>query len=346
MARQAPSIVLDSGERAALETIVRSPACVRRDVVRARIVLLAASGLRNDQIREKLGVSKPVVVKWRRRFYDSRLDGLADKSGRGRKRTHDAAVRRRIADAACSQPPASVGAYWSVRTLAKELGVSASLVQSVLRAESIRPHQSRYWRRSEDSEFEPKTLAIAGLYLHHPEHAVVLSVDEKASIRALDRPQPPLPPKPHRIERGSHEYERNDAASLLAALEVHAGKVQRQSIPRNGGDAFIRFLRRLLQDYPDQDLYVIFDDGSSHRSQEIRARAEQQEGLNLVCTPTRASWLRQTETCFAILARKVVRRGIPQSRRELVQRLMGLIESYDPDAGPFEWARPGTPFAA
>ncbi|MDE0261343.1 MAG: helix-turn-helix domain-containing protein [Bryobacterales bacterium] len=218
MARRALSIVLDSGERAALEAIVRSPASAQRDVVRARIVLLAASGLRNDQIREKLGVSKPVVVKWRRRFYDSRMDGLADKSGRGRKRTHDAVVRQRIAAAAYSEPPASVGAYWSVRTLAKELGVSASLVQSVLRAESVRSHRSRYWKRSEDPEFEPKMLAIIGLYLHLPERAVVLSVGEKASIRALERTQPQVSVKPHRIERVSQEYKRDDTPSLLAAL--------------------------------------------------------------------------------------------------------------------------------
>lgn len=346
MARQARPIVLDAGERAALEAIACSPDSPQRDIVRARIVLLAASGLRNDQIREMLGVSKPVVVKWRRRFYDSRLDGLADKSGRGRKRTHDAEVRRRIAATASSEPPASVGAYWSVRTLAKELGVSASLVQSVLRAESVRPRQSRYWKRSEDPEFEPKMLGVIGLYLHPRERAVVLSAGEKTSIRALDRTQPQLPVKPHRIARVSEEYERHDAAFLLAALEAHAGRVRQQSIRHNTSETFIRFLRRLLQDYPDQDLYVIFDDGSSHRGQEIRAWVERQEGLHLVCTPTRASWLHQTETFFAILARKVVRRGIPQSRRDLAQRLMGLIESYDADAGPFEWAYPGTPFAA
>lgn len=346
MARQARPIVLDAGERAALEAIVCSPASPQRDIVRARIVLLAASGLRNDQIREKLGVSKPVVVKWRRRFYDSRLDGLSDKSGRGRKRTHDAAVRHRIVATAGSRPPASIGAYWSVRTLAKELGVSPSLVQSVLRAESVRPHLSRYWKRSEDPEFEPKMLAVIGLYLHSPEHAVVLSVGEKTSMRVLDRTQPQLPATLHRTDRVSQEYKRNDTAFLLAALEAHGGKVREQSIRHNTSDTFIRFLRRLLQDYPDQDLHVIFDDGSSHRSPDVRAWVEEQEGLHLVCAPTRASWLRQTETFFAILARKPVRRGIPQSRRELVQRLMAFIESYNSDAGPFEWAHSGTPFAA
>lgn len=138
------------------------------------------------------------------------MDALADKSGRGRKRTHDAVIRHRIAAAACSEPPASVGTHWSVRTLAQHRGVSASLVQSVPRAESIQPHRSRYWKHSEDPEFEPKMLAIIGLYLHAPDHAVVLSVDEKTSVQAPDRTQPRLPMKPHRIERLSHEYKRRN----------------------------------------------------------------------------------------------------------------------------------------
>lgn len=346
MARQAPVIVLDSAEREVLESIVRSPTSAQRDVLRARIVLLAASGQRNDQIQQTLGVSKPVVIKWRQRFASSRLGGLADQSGRGRKRTHDAVIRHRIAATACSDPPASVGTHWSVRTLAKHLGVSASLVHAVLATESIQPHRSRSWKHSDDPEFEPKMLAVVGLYLHPPKNAVVLSVDEKTSIQALDRTQPRLPLKPHQIERLSHEYKRNGTASLLAALEVHSGKVRGQSIRRNNSDTFIRFLRGLLKDYPDQDLYVIVDNGSSHTSHKTRAWAGKQKRLQLIYTPTHASWLNQIEIFFGILTRKVVRRGIFKSRRELVERLMTFIESYNAEARPFEWTYSGSPLAA
>ena len=345
MARRAPQIVIDSEQRQILETMVRSPTSAQRDVLRARIVLLAAEGQRNDQIQQALGVSKPVVIKWRRRFAHSGLSGLADQTGRGRKRLHDATLRHRIAATACTDPPPSVGTHWSVRTLAKHLGVGPTLVQSVLAAESIQPHRCRYWKHSNDPEFEPKMLAVVGLYLDPPDNAVVLSVDEKTSIQALDRTQPRLPIKPHRIERLSNEYKRNGTASLLAALEVHSGKVLGQSIRRSNSDSFIRFLRRLLKEYPDQDLYVIVDNASSHRTNRTRAWTAKQPRLHLVFTPTHASWLNQIEIFFNILTRKVIRRGIFKSRQELVQRLMAFIESYNGEARPFEWTYSGNPLA-
>ncbi len=346
MARHAPNITLDTEERAALESIVRSPTAAQRDARRARIVLLAAMGHRNDQIQAALGVSKPVVIKWRRRFALSRLAGLRDESGRGRKRKHDAVIRHRIAATACAPPPASVGTHWSVRTLATYLQVSASLVQSVLAAEAIQPHRVRYWKHSDDPECEPKMLAVVGLYLHPPENAVVLSVDEKTSIQALDRTQPRLPMKPHQVERLSHEYKRHGTASLLAALEVHSGQIRGQAIRRNTSATFIRFLRGLLNAYPSQDLYVIVDNGSSHRSKQTRSWVEKQKRLHLVYTPTHASWLNQIEIFFGILTRKVVRRGIFKSRRDLVQRLMTFIQAYNAQARPFQWTYAGNPLAA
>ena len=229
--------------------------------------------------------------------------------------------------------------------MAKHLGVGPSLVQSVLAAESIHPHRCRYWKHSNDPEFEPKMLAVVGLYLDPPDNAVVLSVDEKTSIQDLDRTQPRLPIKPHRIERLSHEYKRNGTASLLAALEVHSGKVLGQSIRRSNSDSFIRFLRRLLKEYTDHDLYVIVDNASSHRSKKTRAWTAKQQRLHLVYIPTHASWLNQIEIFFNILTRKVIRRGIFKSRQELVQRLMALIAAYNAEAQPFQWTYSGNPLA-
>ncbi len=346
MSRRAPQIELTSEERVTLESLTRSPSSAQRDVLRARIVLLAAEGLRNEQIQERLKVSKPVVIKWRRRFAAQRLAGLVDQPGRGRKRKYDPATRHRIAATACSTPPESVGTHWSVRTLARHLGVGVSVVQSVLSAESIQPHRFRYWKDSNDPEFEPKMLAVVGLYMQPPQNAVVLSVDEKTSIQALDRTQPRLPMKPHRIERLSHEYKRHGTASLLASLEVHSGQVHAEPIQRNNSATFIRFLRHLLNAYPAKELHIIADNGSSHRSKKTLAWVAKQKRLHLTFTPTHASWLNQIEIWFGILTRKIVRRGIFKSRHELVERLMNFITTYNQEARPFQWTYTGNPLAA
>ena len=346
MSRRAPVIELTAEERKTLEAIVNSPSSAQRDVLRARIVLLAADGQPNEQIEAALKVCKPVVIKWRRRFAAHRFSGLVDQPGRGRKRKYDAAIRHRIAATACSTPPESVGTHWSVRTLARHVGVGVGVVQSVLSAESIQPHRFRYWKDSSDPEFEPKMLAVVGLYMQPPQNAVVLSVDEKTSIQALDREQPRLPMKPHRIERLSHEYKRHGTASLLASLEVHSGQVRAEPIHRNHSATFIRFLRQLLRAYPAKELYIIADNGSSHRSKKTMAWAGKRKRLHLTFTPTHASWLNQIETWFGLLTRKVIRRGIFKSRDELVQRLMSFIETYNQEARPFEWTYTGNPLAA
>lgn len=346
MPRRAPQIELTSEERMMLEGILRSPTAAQRDALRARIILMASGGMRNEDIQAALKVSKPVVVKWRSRFALSRMNGLDDQVGRGRKRKYDAETRHRIAATACSTPPESVGTHWSVRTLAKHLGIGTAVVQAVLSAEVIQPHRSRYWKDSNDPDFEPKMLAIVGLYMNPPENAVVLCVDEKTSIQALDRTQPRLPVRPHQIERLSHEYKRNGTASLLACLDVHSGQVRGECIKRNDSDTFIRFLKRLLRDYPDKDLYVVVDNGSTHRSRKTMEWAAKRKRLHLAFTPTHASWLNQIEIWFGILSRKVVRRGIFKSQDELVERLMRFIETYNQDARPFQWTYAGNPMAA
>jgi len=345
MPRPAPEVVLTPEEETFLRNTVKAPTSSQRDVLRARIVLLAAERLSTSEIQARVGVSKPVVVKWRRRFATDRLAGLKDQPGRGRKRAYDADIRHRIAATACSDPPPSVGTHWSVRTLAKHLAVSPSLVHDVLSAESIKPHRFRYWKTSEDPDFQPKMLDIVGLYLNPPENAVVLSVDEKTSIQALDRTQPLLPLKPHQIERRSHDYKRHGTVSLLAALQVHSGEVQGQCIENNNSPTFIRFLRALLRRYPGQELHIILDNGSSHRSRETHAWVSRHKRLHLHYTPTHASWLNQIEIWFGILTRKIVRRGIFKSRAELATKLIDFIESYNRQARPFQWTYTGKPLA-
>ena len=188
-------------------------------------------------------------------------------------------LRRWIAATACTTPPKSVGTHWSVRTLAQHLGVGVAVVRSVLSSGSLQPHRFRYWKDSPDPEFEPKMLAVVGLYMQPPENAVVLSVDEKTSIQVLDRTQPRLPMKPHRIERLRPEYKRYGTTSLLASLEVHSGQLRAEPIRRNNSVTFIRFLRGLLNAYPAQELYIVTDSGSSHRSKKTLAWVAKQKRL-------------------------------------------------------------------
>lgn len=307
---------------------------------------MAAKGLRNDLIQKELSVSKPVVSKWRTRFAKMGLDGLRDAPGRGRKRKYGAEIRHRIAALACTEPPAEVGTHWSVRAIARHLGVAMWLVQEVLSAEKIKPHRYKYWKTSADPDFEPKMMAIVGLYLNPPDNAVVLSVDEKTSIQALDRTQPLLPMKPHLIERRSFEYKRNGTASLLAALEVHSGEVRGKCIDRNDSDTFISFAEGLLRAYPGRELHVILDNGSSHRSKKTKSWAATKDRLHLHFTPTHASWLNQIEIWFGILSRRVIRRGVFTSRADLVAKIMTFIEAYNRDSKPFKWTYTGDPLVA
>lgn len=346
MPRHAPVVVLSPEERRQLHVTVRSATSAQRDVLRARIILLAADGMRNDEIQRALKVSKPVVVKWRSRFVSRRIAGLRDEAGRGRHRTYGPEIRHRIAAMACQAPPPQVGTHWSVRTLAAELEVSPDLVHDVLSAEDIKPHRFRYWKSSNDPEFEPKMLAIVGLYLRPPENALVLSIDEKTSIQALDRTQPLLPLKPHLIERRSFEYKRNGTTSLLAALDVHSGKVRGECIAKNNSDAFICFLRKQLRTHPEVDLHVVIDNGSSHTSKKTRAWIAKQRRLHVYYTPTHASWLNQIEIWFGILSRRIIRRGVFTSTSELSQRIVSFIEQYNETAEPFEWTYSGKPLAA
>lgn len=345
MARRAPEVSLIDEERRALELIVRSSTSAQRDVLRARIVLLASTGKRNDEIERALNVSKPVVVKWRSRFVQRRMEGLKDEPGRGRPRVYGAEIRHRIAAKACQTPPPEIGTHWSVRTLAEELGVTPDLVHDVLSAEDIKPHRFKYWKTSHDPEFEPKMLEIVGLYLSPPENAVVLSIDEKTSIQALDRTQPLLPLKPHLIERKSFEYKRNGTTSLLAALEVHSGKVTGECIESSNSDAFIRFLKKQLRLHRGKDLHVIVDNGSSHTSRKTRDWMATQKRLHVHYTPTHASWLNQIEIWFGILSRRIIRRGVFASTGDLIERIVGFIERYNQTATPFEWTYSGKPLA-
>lgn len=342
MARKAPEIRLTKDERKVLEDIVRKDTSEQRMVLRAQIILLAAKGYRNDQIMNKLGISKPVVVKWRSRFAQQRLVGLKDAPRPGKPRVYDADVRIKIAAEACKPPKGQT--HWSTRELAKRIGkVSYTTVHRILKAEKIKPHLYKMWKDSSDPDFEAKMMNIVGLYIDPPRNAIVLSVDEKTAMQALGRPKPNKPLKPGHVEKINHDYIRHGTQSLIAALAVHEGTITGQCFARHSHKEFLIFLKHLAQCYPQGELHLIMDNLSMHKHEEIQKWLKRNKRVQVHFTPTYASWLNQIELWFSILARKIIRRGVFNSTQELVNKIMEFIKRYNKEAKPFRWTYTGDP---
>lgn len=338
MARtKAHPIVLPPEEREVLERTVRSRTVAHRTAQRARLLLLAAEGATDAQVARQVGVGVATVQRWRSRFTAERLAGLEDRPRRGRPPRYTEADRARVMSAVCTQAPPDGATHWTVRSLAQATGVGRDTVHRILRAERLAPHRVQSWVTSTDPEFEAKALEIVGLYLNPPENALVLSVDEKTNIQALDRTQPTLPLRPGRAERRSFEYKRNGTTSLYAALAVHDGEVVGQCASRHRHQEFLDFLRLLVRTYPGRELHLIVDNFSAHKHHNVTAWLKRHPYVHLHFTPTYASWLNQVELWFSILSRKVIRRGVFPSVKALVQAIMAFIDRYSREGSPFKW---------
>lgn len=345
MARPLPRMELTPEERQELERIVRADSSEQRAVLRARIILLADEGRSTQDIMNALGISKPVVVKWRSRFVTGRLSGLRDAPGRGRPRAIGADVRLKIATEACRPPEGTT--HWSTRELAAHIGgVSHVTVHRVLSAEKIKPHLQEMWLNSQDPDFEAKQAEIIGLYLNPPENALVLCVDEKTGMQALGRKAPDKPVRPGTPARREFEYVRHGTKSLLAALAVHEGTVTGQCYDRHTHAQFLDFLQTLGKLYPSGDLHLIVDNLSVHKHKNVQRWLEDHPRIKFHFTPTHASWLNQIEIWFSILGRKVLKRGIFNSKEELVAKTLDYIEMYNRTARPFRWTYTGDPLTA
>jgi transposase len=329
-------------ERQELERIVRAETSEQRAVLRARVVLLADEGRSTNEIMDVLGVSKPVVIKWRSRFVTMRLDGLRDAPGRGRPRVLGADIRLRIATEACRPPEGMT--HWSTRELAAHIGgVSHVTVHRVLSAEKIKPHLQEMWLNSQDPDFEAKQADIIGLYLNPPENALVLCVDEKTGVQALGRKAPDKPVCPGTPARREFEYLRHGTKSLLAALAVHEGIVTGQCYDRHTHTEFLDFLQTLDKLYTSGELHLIVDNLSVHKHENVQRWLESHPRIKFHFTPTHASWLNQIEIWFSILGRKILKRGIFNSKDELVANILDYIEKYNRTARPFRWTYTGDP---
>jgi putative transposase len=339
----ARKVELTPEEEKTLRMWTRAGTTEQRLARRARVILTLAEGLPIREVGERCGMSEISVFKWKRRFLEMRLDGLGDAPRRGRPATITAEERLRVIDLATSAPQKGKTS-WSVRDLAEASDLSATTVHRILSEGRLRPHKVEYWcGRSPDPEFEAKQAAILGLYLDPPENALVLSVDEKSQIQALDRTQAELPMRQGDARRLTATYKRHGTTCLLAALAVHSGEVTARCRDQNNHVTFLCFLKALYRKYPHKHLYVICDNLSVHKHTEVKEWAQKRRRLTILFTPTYASWLNQVEIFFNIFTREVMRGGVWASKRDLVDQIMEYIKSYNEEATPFAWNYTGRP---
>jgi len=336
-------IELTAEEERTLRMWTRAGTTEQRLARRAQVILCCAQGLPIRAVGERCGLSQLSVFKWKKRFLEQRLEGLADLARPGRPMRITPAQRLAVVDLATSTPQQGKTS-WSVKDLAQASGLSGTTVHRILAEARLKPHKTEYWcGRSPDPEFEAKQAAILGLYLDPPENALVLSVDEKSQIQALDRTQAELPMRSGEPKRLTATYKRNGTTCLLAALSVHDGEVTARCRDRNDHVSFLAFLKALYRTYPRRQLYVVCDNLSTHKHKDVREWAARRRRLTILHTPTYASWLNQVEIFFNIFTREVMRGGVWSSKKELIEQIMYYIRCYNESATPFSWNYTGKP---
>lgn len=304
---------------------------------RAGIVLQVAAGSGVSGTARRLGVSRPTVIKWRDRFAAQGLEGLADQPRSGRpKRIDDAQIIAQTLEA----PPASLGVtHWSSRLLGKHLGIGDATVARAWRAYRVQPWRQGTFKFSTDPELEAKVRDVVGLYLNPPENAIVLCVDEKSQIQALNRTQPILPVRPGLPEKATHDYKRNGATTLFAALEVATGTVTDRCYDRHGKAEFLDFLKQVAKAYPRRRLHIVLDNYHTHKHDEINQWLTKHPRITLHFTPTSGSWLNLVEVFFGIITRQAIRRGSFDNVKELITAIRTFIDGYNDRCKPFIWTK-------
>jgi len=339
----APALVLREGDRKRLSELARLPSVPSGLAKRARIVLLAADGMPNAQIARTVGVSRPTVIGWRDRYEAGGIAALEDepRSGRPAQISEADVVVATLADG--GRPPERLGiTHWSARFLAAELGISFASVARIWRKWKIQPHRLETFKFSTDPELEAKLRDIVGLYLDPPGNAVVVSVDEKSQIQALDRTAPMLPLRPGLPARATYDYKRNGTTTLFAALDVATGKISADACyPRHRHQEFLKFLKKVAAAHPGTDLHVVLDNYGTHKHAEVRkwlAKPENQR-ITLHFTPTGCSWLNMVEIFFGIITRQAIRRGTFRSVKDLTAAIGTFIDACNERCQPFTWTK-------
>ena len=335
--RPKAELSLTDGERATLERWARRATSAQALAQRCRIVLACAEGLTNQQVATAEGVHQVTVGKWRARFVTQRLDGLHDEPRPGAPRTIGDDDVERVIIKTLEEVPRNAS-HWSTRSMAAASGLSQTAVSRIWRAFGLKPHLAESFKLSADPQFIEKARDIVGLYLNPPDAALVLCVDEKSQIQALDRSAPILPLLPATPSRATHDYRRYGTTNLYAALDVASGKVIAELTERHRAEEFRRFLNLIERSVPaDLEVHVIVDNSSTHKTPTIRRWLLRHPRFVLDFTPTYSSWLNLVERWFAQLTEKWLRRGTHRSSKELVASIRTWIERWNDDPKPFLW---------
>lgn len=342
MARKAKPLIATGEQMQELLMMHRSLKIERRYNQRAEIILLSLEGKTLDEIIETSGMSKPVVNKWRQRFRSKGIEGLQDAPRSGKPAVITAKQKATVIQKACEKPP---GGYtnWSQSRIAEAVGISQSKVHHILKQADLKPHKIEYWcGKSPDPEFESKMITIVGLYMNPPENALVLCVDEKTQIQALDRTQPVLPLREKAPKRLTTTYKRNGTVALIAALAVHTGEITAQAIPSNNSENFLGFLKKLDRTYRNKTLHIIVDNLAVHKNKSVKDWLLRKRKIKLHFTPTYSSWLNQVEIWFNILTKDVLKGGVWKSTEQLTKQMLEYIDTYNQTrAKPFAWTYTG-----
>ena len=336
--RRACYIMLTDEERTTLERWARGRSIPARQVQRSRIVLAAAEGRENIDIASAVGTDRLTVARWRKRFAQERLAGIEKDAPRpGRPASRRERVARTIIERTTQTRPRNA-THWSVRTLAKELKVSRCMVQRVWKASGLKPHLSRTFKLSNDPHFVEKLQDVVGLYLNPPEHALVLSVDEKSQIQALERTQPSLPMYPGRCGTMTHDYTRHGTTTLFAALELAEGRLIGTCLSKHRHQEWIRFLDLIDRETPPgMELHLIVDNYATHKHPKVKSWLKRHRRFHVHFIPTSSSWLNLIERWFRDLTDRRVRRGAFRSVRELIQAILDYIEAHNENPKSFVW---------
>lgn len=335
--RPVAPIVLNDNEKLQLLSLANSRALPFGLVRRAQIVLACADGEANSSIANRLKLTNYTVGKWRRRYRELGIEGLHEELRAGRPRSlEDERVAEVINKALTSRPPAHT--HWSVRSMAEHTGVSKSTVQRWFTLFGVQPHRQRHFKLSNDPFFIEKVRDIVGLYLNPPDHAMVLCVDEKTQVQALNRTQPMLPMGLGYVEGVTHDYVRHGTTTLFAALDVANGQVITQCKARHRHQEFLAFLRHIDASVPkDLEVHLVIDNYATHKHAKVKAWLAKRPRYHIHYTPTYASWLNQVERWFGIITQQAIRRGSFSSVKELIAKIQHFVDHYNQTASPFAW---------
>lgn len=336
--KQAPQITLTAVDRATLTRWSRGRSTPVRLMQRAKIVLLAAEGKMNKDIAAELGINPNTVVRWRSRFAQGGVAAIEKDAPRGgRKPVVRDRVVRRILDMTTQSKPANA-THWSTRTLAAELGISHVMVHRVWKANGLKPHLTRTFKLSNDPRFVEKLVDVVGLYLDPPEHALVLSVDEKSQIQALDRTQPSLPMYPGRCGTMTHDYKRNGTTTLFAALDIAQGRLIGTCMPRHRHQEWIKFLKLIdAETPPELDLHLIVDNYATHKHPKVQSWLKRHRRFHMHFIPTSSSWLNLIERWFREITEKRIRRGTFPHVNTLIDAIQSFIDEHNRHRRTFTW---------